>query len=377
MSANIFQKGGYDYITAQIQRAIKSGSRTARITGHWEIDRAVRLPSNITLILENCYLKMAKDCYSNMFLNEHCGTELGKTLEGTDTNITIKGKGYAIIDGGGYNGLTERTAGKNGLPSMFVQNPILFQNVDGFSISNLTVRDQRWWAITFIYSRNGYVGNIDFCSCDTAFDSEGKEYHQLDYDKYEDVLVKNSDGIDLRIGCHNILIENITGFIEDDTVALTALNTASGSYEYKNYAVEGMDWDIHHVEIRNIKTASFCSMVRLLNQGGPSLHDITIDGVWDQSDVCPHLVTGFNAVKVGDLHMYGSRHATEDETYNITIKNVYAAGRVGVKLIGGMKNVVLYNIECKEGTQMILDQRDVNNASDSVREALEGKKPTK
>ena len=54
MSANVFQKGGYDYITAEIQRAIESGSRTAIITGHWEIDKAVRLPSNITLILENC-----------------------------------------------------------------------------------------------------------------------------------------------------------------------------------------------------------------------------------------------------------------------------------------------------------------------------------
>ena len=359
MSANIFQKGGYDYITAEIQRAIDSGSRTARITGHWEIDRAVRLPSNITLILENCYLKMAKDCYSNMFLNEHCGTELGKTLIGTDTNITIKGKGYAVIDGGGYNGLTERNAGKDGRPWMYCQNPLIFQNVDGFSISNLKVINQRWWALTFIYSRNGYIGNIDFHSEDTAFDSEGKEYHQLDYDKYEDVLVKNSDGIDLRIGCHNILIENITGFIEDDTVALTALSRDGGTGEEKAFAVEGMSWDIHHVEIRNIRTASFCSMVRLLNQGGPSLHDITVDGIYDQSDVCPSLTTGFNAVKVGDLRMYGARHSTEDETYNITIKNVYAAGKFGVKLIGGMKNVVLYNIECKEGTQMIQDLRDV------------------
>ena len=174
MSANFFKKGGYDYITAEIQRAVESGSRTAKISGHWEIDKAVRLPSNITLILENCHLKMAKDCYSNMFLNEHYGTEIGKTLEGTDKNITIKGKGYAIIDGGGYNGLTERTANKNGLPSMYNQNPLIFHNVDGFCVKDLTVRDQRWWALTFIYSRNGYVGNIDFCSCDTAYDSEGK-----------------------------------------------------------------------------------------------------------------------------------------------------------------------------------------------------------
>ena len=359
MSASVFQKGGYDYITAEIQRAIESGSRTAIITGHWEIDKAVRLPSNITLILENCYLKMAKDCYSNMFLNEHYGTEVGRTLEGTDTNITIKGRGYAIIDGGGYNGLTERTANKNGLPSMYNQNPLIFHNVDGFCVRDLKVINQRWWALTFICSRNGYIGNIDFCSEDTAFDSEGKEYHQLSWDAYEDVLVKNSDGVDIRFGCHDILIENLTGFIEDDTVALTSGIGHNGGGETNKFRVEGHTIDTYNITIRNIKTASFCSMVRLLCQGGHKLHDIVVDGVYDQSDVCPHLVTGFNAVKVGDLHMYGSRHATPDEVYNITIKNVYAAGKFAVKLIGGMTNVTMYNIECKEGTQMLQDLRDV------------------
>ena len=356
MSANFFQKGGYEYITAEIQRAIESGSRTARITGHWEIDKAVRLPSNTTLILENCHLRMAKDCYSNMFLNEHYGTEIGKTLEGTDTNITIKGKGYAIIDGGGYNGLTERTANKNGLPSMWKNNPLIFCNVDGFSISDVKVINQRWWALTFVYSRNGYLGNIEFCSCDTAIDENGKEYHTLDYDRYEDVLVKNSDGIDLRIGCHDIKIENITGFVEDDTVALTALDKGR---EGKELAVEGMVSDIYNVEIRNIRSASFCSMVRLLNQGGTKLHDILIDGVYDQSETCPHLVRGYNAVKIGDTHAYGSRHSTEDETYNITIRNVYGAGVNAVKIAGEMKNVSIYGIECKPGTNMIHDQRGI------------------
>ena len=357
-----FNKGGADYIDAKIKEAIEDGSRTAIISGYWEIERAVRLPSNITLILEGCHLRMADGVYSNMFLNEHYGTDIGKTLDGADTNINIKGRGMAIIDGGSFNGLTERTQNKNGLPSMWNQNPLIFHNVDGFSVRDLTVRNQRWWALTFICSRNGYIGNIDFCSEDTAFDSEGNEYHQLDYDKYEDVLVKNSDGVDIRFGCHDILIENLTGFIEDDTVALTSGTSAKpGCGETYKFCVEGHTIDTYNITIRNIRSASFCSMVRLLCQGGHKLHDITVDGVYDQSDVCPHLVKGFNAVKVGDLHMYGHRHATPDEVYNITIKNVYAAGRYAVKLIGGMTNVVLQNIECKEGTQMLEDLRNVVN----------------
>ena len=349
-----FKKGGADYIDAEIAKAIKNGCRTARITGYWEIDRAVRLPSNITLILENCHLRMADGVFSNMFLNEHYGTEIGRTLEGTDRNINIKGRGMAIIDGGSFNGLTERTANKNGYPSMWNNNPLIFCNVDGFSISDLKVINQRWWALTFIFASNGYVGNIEFCSNDTAIDENGREYHCLDYDKYEEVLVKNSDGVDLRIGCHDIKIENITGFIEDDTVALTALGEG---YEGKSLSVEGVPFDIYNVEIRNIRTASFCSMVRLLNQGGTKLHDILIDGVYDRSETCPHCIRTFNAVKIGDNHMYGSRHATEDETYNITVRNVYSAGVNGVKLAGAMKNVSIYGIECKEGTNMICDER--------------------
>lgn len=50
-------------------------------------------------------MKLADDCYSNIFVNEHHDTELGKTTEGTDTNISIIGRGKAILDGGEYNGL--------------------------------------------------------------------------------------------------------------------------------------------------------------------------------------------------------------------------------------------------------------------------------
>ena len=348
-----FCKGGADYIDAKIKEAIEDGCRTAKISGYWEIDRAVRLPSNVTLILENCHLRMADGVFSNMFLNEHYGTEIGKTLAGADKNINIKGRGMAIIDGGSFNGLTERTANKNGYPSMWNNNPLIFHNVDGFSISDIKVINQRWWALTFVFSRNGYVGNIEFCSNPTAIDENGNEYYCLDFDKYEEVLVKNSDGVDLRLGCHDIKIENISGFVEDDTVALTAL---PGKHEL-SLAVEGMSTDIYNVEIRNIRSASFCSMVRLLNQGGPKLHDILIDGVYDSADTCPYLTRGFNAVRIGDTHAYASPHSTEDETYNITVRNVYGAGVNAIKIAGAMKNVSMYGIECKKGTNMICDQR--------------------
>jgi len=350
-----FSKGGSTYISSEIEEALKNESRTATISGNWEIDEAIRLPSNFTLILKDAHLRMADGVYSNMFVNEHHGTEIGNTLDGTDRNINILGRGTAILDGGLYNGLSESNQSKDGLPPIWKNNLLLFTNVDGFKVADISCRNQRWWALNFIYCRNGYLGNLDFCACDIAIDENGNEYHGLKRGKYKEALVKNADGIDLRQGCHDILIENITGFTEDDSIALTALN---GKME-RTFAVNELPSDICNVKIRNIRTAAYCSNVRLLNQGGPKLHDITIDGVYDTSRDSPHMDGGSYAVRIGDTLLYGARHSTEDETYNITVKNVCGRGKYVLSLAGAMKNLVYFGIEAMDGAKMLKDARNV------------------
>ena len=353
MNNGEFSRGGSAYIASKIEEAIQDRSRTVTISGNWEIDEAIRLPANFTLILEDAHLQMAEGVYSNMFVNEHHGTELGKTVEGTDRNISILGRGRAVLDGGVYNGLSEKNQSQNGLPPIWKNNLVLFTNVDGFKISDISCINQRWWALNFVYCSNGYLGNIDFCANDTAIDENGNAYHGLKWEKYDEILVKNADGIDLRQGCHHILIENITGFTEDDSVALTALH---GNLE-RTFAVEGLPSDICNVEIRNIRTAAFCTNVRLLNQSGIRLHDIVVDGVYDMGAESERMNRGLYAVRVGDTRLYGTRHSTEDETYNITIKNVCGRGGYAVSLAGAMKNPVMFGIEAHNGARMLKDER--------------------
>lgn len=353
MPDTVFTKCGSAYISSKIKEAIDNKTRTATISGRFEIDEAIRLPSNFTLILENAHLRMADGVYSNMFVNEHHGTDIGRTPDGTDRNISIIGRGEAILDGGKYNGLSEKNHSRDGLPPIWKNNLLLFTNVDGFKISGISCRNQRWWALNFIYCSNGYLGNIDFCACDIGIDPDGREYHGLIRDKYAEVLVKNADGIDLRQGCHDILIENITGFTEDDSVALTGL---CGRLE-KTFAVEGLPSDICRVEIRNIRTAAFCTNVRLLNQGDVKLHDILIDGVYDMGNESEYMDRGIFAVRVGDTRLYGPRHSTKDETYNITIKNVCGKGYYVISLAGAIKDLVLFGIEAADGAKMIKDER--------------------
>lgn len=353
MMSKEFLKGGSAYITEKINEAIANESRTATIIGCFEIESEIRIPSNFTLILKNCHLKLADGTFCNIFVNENHGTELGKTTDGTDRNINIIGVGEAILDGGKYNGLSEKNHSRDGMPPIWKNNLILFTNVDGFKISGICCRNQRWWALNFIYCANGYIGNIDFCACDIAIDENGNEYHGLIREKYAEVLVKNADGIDLRQGCHDILIENITGFTEDDTVALTALNGRLS----QEFRVAGLPSDLCNVVIKNIRSAAFCTNVRLLNQGDIKLHDILIDGVYDMGDASPYMNHGIYAVRVGDTKMYGTRHATADETYNITIKNVRGGQNYVVALAGQMSNLTMYGIEAFNGAKMLLDER--------------------
>lgn len=355
MTDACFKTDGSRYIASLIENAVADGSRTATVSGNWIIDEAVRIPSNFTLILEDCHLRLADGSYTNIFVNEHHGTELGRTVAGRDRNITIIGRGEAILDGGEYNGLSERNYSKDGLPPIWKNNLLLFTNVEGFKVSDLHCRNQRWWALNFIYCAHGYIKNIDFCANDTAIDENGNEYRGLLHDRYDEVLVKNADGVDLRRGCHDIVIEDITGFTEDDTVALTGLY---GRLE-REFEVEGLEIDVYNVTIRNVASAAYCTNVRLLNQGEVKLHDILIDGVYDTSADSPHMDRGKHTVRIGDLKLYGTRHATKEETYNITVRNVRSRAPYAVSLAGEMEGLVMYGIECFDGAKMLLDNRGV------------------
>lgn len=352
-----FRKGGSANIQNLIRNALANGQRRAMVVGgNWEMEEAVRIPSDFTLILDNCHLRMADNTFDNMFVNEHHGTEIGKTVEGTDRYISIIGRGEAIIDGGNYNGLSEKNSGKDGMPHVSKNNLLFFTNVDGFQIRNIAFHNQRWWALNFIYCSNGELTDLTFKANDTNIDEQGNIYHGLSLIDYFDMQVKQADGIDIRQGCHHINIENIRGFAGDDLVAITALD---GHME-QQYAVAGLPKDICYIKVKNIIGEALDSNVRLLNQGGYTLHDILIDTVEDTSGETSYLETHpLYGIRVNDAHhLYGIRHSTEDETYNIIIKNVRSRACYAIHLGGRpIKNFVCENIVAFDGACLVEDKR--------------------
>ena len=344
----IFQKNGAKQIQEKIEEAVASGKHQAIISGDYEIEKTILIPSDFTLILEDCHLIMADDTFCNMFTNVSCRTAAAKTAAGADHNIRIEGRGRAILDGGNYNGLSETTSMKDGYPHIYMNNLVLFANVDGFAVSGIHVRNQRWWALNFMFCRHGHISNIDSLSDYTWIDANGNRVEGLQRDNYGPVYVKNSDGIDIRCGCHDIIIENITGFTEDDTVAITGLPMKDMTREL--YHVEDLSTDICNIIVRNVVSSAYCANVRLLNQGGVKMYNILVDGVYDTSANSRYMDRGGNGVRVGDVQMYGERHSTPEETYNITIRNVASRAKgAAVNIAGAITNLTLDNISTFDG----------------------------
>lgn len=286
----------------------------------WIIDTAVLLPSDMTILLDGCYIRMADDTRDNFFRNSNCWTEEGRTLAGEQHDIRILGRGRAVLDGGKPNGMCEQLIRDNPgkFPySMYVNIPILMANVRHFEVRNLQIVDSRYWGITFLFCRWGIVSDIDF-----------RMYGNLE----------NQDGIDLRVGCEYITIQNITGITGDDTVALTALPWGSVVNATK---VEGKGFDIHDITIRNVIASTHgCGVVRFLCEGGAKEYNITCEDIKDTTGS----ISGTSVI-VGttDNHFADPPHVMGDFR-NIVLRNISTCGQRGISIAEAVQDMVIENL---------------------------------
>jgi hypothetical protein len=248
------------------------------------------------------------------------------------------------LDGGVYNGLSEKSSDRDGRPHISKNTTLLFFNCSDLTVENLSLINQRWWAITNIFVHHAVYRNIHFEADFSRMDENGTHYPDQLPTTYKEVYVKNADGIDLRVGCHDVLIENISGFTEDDSIALTAL----GGFERKlGYFIEGGDADIHDVLIKNVATEAFCANVRLLNDNGFKLYNVTVDGV--RSIKSPRTFANNSAVRIGDM-VYAESHSTLGDTHHITVRNVVSESKVGVSFCKGLVDSVIENVTVLDGS---------------------------
>ena len=63
----------------------------------WLLDRAVLLPENTTVIIENCRIKLSDSCRDNFFRSANCG--FGMAEPEPISNIHIRGVGSVVLEG--------------------------------------------------------------------------------------------------------------------------------------------------------------------------------------------------------------------------------------------------------------------------------------
>ena len=355
----------------------------------WLLDRAILLPENTTFVLQNARIKLSDKCRDNFFRTVNCG--LGIDEVEPIKNVHIRGEGFCVLEGADHPRATgdgskilacpcpktpqdicsmenswvpaERRspeklgfwdqhdhtygtdAGREGESQYgdWRDIGILFANASYCSVENLRMEDFHGWGISWEACSFGQIRNIDFDAC-MAKEIDGMLHN-----------MENQDGIDLRNGCHDIVISDITGGTGDDLIALTAI---AGSQYHPGGAlctthVMHADWsrrekDIHDIIIRNVQGYSkghICYHIRLL-PARCRIYNVVIDGVIDTS---PEGFRAGGVLLLGDGGDYGENFT--DGMRFITVSNVICDSREAV-IVGGylrdssITNIVNRNPDC-------------------------------
>ena len=345
-------------IRAVLAASAADAERTIIFDGRdFYLSEAVVLPSDTTVIVDNCTLKQNDYTFDNIFRGDNLDFDpqdpFGYAVNVRPLrNIRIIGKGKAALIGPEKNRTTQDH------PSCDIGHRVLklqmemtgdywgwrshqlhFSNCENIEICGFSISKTRGWAVTF-----------SFCS--------QVRIHDIDFDTH----VKNGDGINFRIGCHHCEAWNITGFNSDDTVACTALNRISpdrfDTPEAREITPPGMypaeparlilgkndlrKMDIHDIRIHDLKVSGVYHAVICLAAGGLQVYNISISNIedavdrkWAMIEIYTGYGTGYNK---GDLH--------DITVENITARthNVNDTPKAGVAVRAAVENVLIRNV---------------------------------
>ena len=361
ITPNDFQGSDIDRIQAAIYAAQKTTnqivipSRNSNGANLWKIDRAILLPSHITVILDNCTIQLSDLCRDNMFRSDNVG--IGITNPAWNHNIHIVGIGDVRLKGAdnprstgdAYRTLTltpERgrvsygsDAGKEGVKQKgdWRNNLIQIAYVDGFSLKNVKIENSHAWAISFERTRNVEISDIRFFNPELIL-IEGVPKK-----------VFNKDGINLRHGCKYFRINNITGINGDDFIALSSLdvepfyhtNGDVNSYQVTSTKWNGPEDDTEQIYITNCQTNFTGVAIRASGEAG--IHHVYINGIIStvRPDIPPPYGGNYYTLLVGGRG-YG-QDSFQGKINHIYAMNLIGDGRALIKIEAPIVNCTFMN----------------------------------
>lgn len=337
-----------------VVRVPRMNDNNGNLRDFWLLDSAILMRDHVTLVLDQCCLKLSDRCRDNFIRSANCGLGISdiKPME----DIHIRGVGRVVLEGADHPRATgdsaktlgERTFGTDAGVAGESQKGdwrnigILLASVNHFSIENIHIRDAHCWAISLERCRYGTIRDIDFLAVE-SITVDGTEHRVL-----------NRDGLDLRRGCQYITVDGVTGHSGDDLVALTAICHANrNAGEICSTEVSGFSGTVtpedyvHHIVIRNVRGYSSGGhhIVRFLNAGGVRMHDILLDGVLDTSEAPVQCKA---AVKIGDANPAWGGVTPMGDTTRFIIRNVLTRARHAVLIGGSLADSVIDGIICHD-----------------------------
>ena len=294
----------------------------------WIITEAIKLPSYMVVVLDNCHLTLSRGSCCNIFVNSDCYTELGKTLDGEQIGIKLLGEGNVILDGGEHNGLMERNQHQFGFPSVWNNALVLFHNVKDFVIENIHFAHLRWKAVALLYARHGRIQNLSF----------------MEYENQPGL--PDLGCLHICLGCNNLFIQDLN--TKSSACGITLRASQQDLTDHS--AVRGKPMDINDVMIRNITADAFRGNVaHIYNDNGCNIYNILLEGVMDASRrETKHMPNSI--VEFGNATL----DVTEGEIYNVTVRNVMSRARTVVQFNGRVKNTSFYNLKTfDDGTRVV------------------------
>lgn len=291
----------------------------------WNIEQTIQVPSYMTVVMLNSYLRLADFMYGNMFTNTQAYEDQGRCIAREEHDIAFIGIGDAVLDGGTHNGLLEKTCFLNGFPDKRYNATVLFNNVRNMIFRDVQMRQSRWYGMYFIHCDTIHIANIDF-------------------DCWEDCC--NRDCVDMRQGCHNFLIENITGASGDDVIAMNNLGNDGNDGRY----VPGKDVDTMNMVVRNIKAdARRWFTVRLLDQDRHLEQYITLDTIMDVSRTedkkrCQA------TIMVGSHEYHYKIPGELGDLAHLTIRDIYSRSTRAISFGGCSDDVQVSNVHAFDDT---------------------------
>ena len=349
-----------DRIAAAVEKAQRTGCCCVSIPRKpdgtaWMIDRAILLPNDFTLEVDDCIVQLASGVRDNLIRN--AGAVEGRITG--NRNIVVRGRGHAVLCGGTENHYAPNRSGDvNGWRTI----SILFCKVDGFKIENLTLRETQAWGVSVEHGCvHGRIADINF----------------------EDTnKMLNQDGVDVRKGCHDILIENITGVCGDDIVALTALRRSTPMPPGISMQIGGVvpteDDDVYDITIRNIcaRCAGGHGIIRLLCQDGVKMHDVVVSNIVDTTDLEKGDKRASAAVRIGDVNYWSICKAKLGDMHGIVVDGVNSKAKTAVLVSGMLSDSMIRNVTgpadaqevtlAAETSNVVVERKHVCGGTDSV-----------